>query len=172
MSAPAVGADAVRDHDPNVLAVHDFADLIAAGARSARQRERVVHAARVPLTGAGLIVLRTVQRYGPVAVSEVARRLEVDQSTASRQIRPLEEQGLVTRATDPTDRRSARLAVTPKGRRLLDRVRGVSLNDYAVAMGDWSDADRTTLADLLERLRVGLLQTRADESGWSVRKDP
>jgi len=84
----------------------------------------------------------------------------------------LEEQGLVTRATDPTDRRSARLAVTPKGRRLLDRVRDVSLNDYAVAMGDWSDADRTTLADLLERLRVGLLQTRADESGWSVRKDP
>ncbi len=166
MSAPVVGADADRVHDRHVLAVHEFADLIATGARSARQRERVVRAARVPLTGAGLLALRTVERYGPVAVTEVARRLEVDQSTASRQIRPLEEQGLVTRATDPADRRSARLAVTPKGRRLLDRVRDVSLNDYAVALGDWPDADRATLAALLDRLRIALLHTRADESGF------
>ena len=48
----------------------------------------------------------------------------------------------------------------------------MSLNDYAVALGDWSAADRATLATLLDRLRVGLLHTRADESGWSVRKDP
>jgi DNA-binding MarR family transcriptional regulator len=158
--------------DPAVLAVHELADLIAASARSPRQRERVVRAARVPLTGAGLVALRAVERHGPIAVSEVARRLAVDQSTASRQLRPLEEQGLVIRATDPADRRSARLAVTPKGRRLLDRVREVSLNDYAVALSDWSAADRASLAALVDRLRVALLHTRADETGWSVRKDP
>jgi DNA-binding MarR family transcriptional regulator len=78
----------------------------------------------------------------------------------------------VTRAIDPADRRSARLAVTPKGRRLLDRVREVSLNDYAVALSDWSDADRASLAALVDRLRVALLHTHADETGWSVRKDP
>lgn len=172
MSAPVAGSEAARLAAPDVLAVHEFADLVATSARSARQRERVVRAARVPLTGAELLALRTVQRYGPIGVSEVARRLEVDQSTASRQIRPLEEQGLVTRGTDPADRRSARLAVTPKGRRLLDRVRDVSLNDYSVALGDWSGADRATLAALLDRLHVALLHTRADESGWSVRKDP
>jgi DNA-binding MarR family transcriptional regulator len=158
--------------DPAVLAVHELADLIAASARSSSQRDRVVRAARVPLTGAGLVALRAVERHGPIAVSEVARRLAVDQSTASRQLRPLEEEGLVTRATDPADRRSARLAVTPKGRRLLDRVRAVSLNDYAVALSDWSDADRATLAALVHRLRVALLHTRADDTGWSVRKDP
>jgi DNA-binding MarR family transcriptional regulator len=158
--------------DPAVLAVHELADLIAASARSPRQRERVVRAARVPLTGAELVALRAVERHGPIAVSEVGRRLAVDQSTASRQLRPLEEQGLVTRAIDPADRRSARLAVTPKGRRLLDRVREVSLNDYAVALSDWSDADRASLAALVDRLRVALLHTHADETGWSVRKDP
>jgi DNA-binding MarR family transcriptional regulator len=155
-----------------VLAVHELADLIAASARSPRQRERVVRAARVPLTGAELVALRAVECHGPIAVSEVGRRLAVDQSTASRQLRPLEEQGLVTRAIDPADRRSARLAVTPKGRRLLDRVREVSLNDYAVALSDWSDADRASLAALVDRLRVALLHTHADETGWSVRKDP
>jgi DNA-binding MarR family transcriptional regulator len=158
--------------DPAVHALSELADLIAASARSARQRERVLHAARVPLTGAGLVALRAVERHGPIAVSEVARRLELDQSTASRQIRPLEAQGLVTRSVDPADRRAARLAITAKGRRLLDRVREVPLNDYAVALSDWSDTDRATLAELLDRLREGLLRTRVDESGWSVRKDP
>ena len=130
-----------------------------------------MHAARVPFTGAGLVALRAIERHGPIAVSDVARRLEVDQSTVSRQVRPLEEEGLVARTTDPADRRSARLAVTPKGRRVLDRVTEVPLNDYAVAVGDWPEADRARLGELMRRLRAALLQTRADESGWSVRKD-
>jgi DNA-binding MarR family transcriptional regulator len=171
-AAAPLDAARVAPDDPAVGALSELADLIAASARSPRQRERVVRAARVPLTGAGLVALRAVERHGPVAVSELARRLELDQSTASRQIRPLEAEGLVTRTVDPADRRTARLAVTPKGRRLLDRVREVPLNDYAVALGDWSDADRATLAELLVRLREALLRTRTDETGWSVRKDP
>jgi DNA-binding MarR family transcriptional regulator len=171
LDARLAGGDVARD-DPAVGALSELADLIAASARSPRQRERVLRAARVPLTGAGLVALRAVERHGPIAVSDVARRLELDQSTASRQIRPLEAEGLVTRSVDPADRRAARLAITPKGRRLLDRVREVPLNDYAVALGDWSAADRVTLAQLLDRLREGLLRTRTDETGWSVRKDP
>jgi len=174
-SAAPLGArspDAVPRDDPAVAALSELADLIAASARSARQRDRVLRAARVPLTGAGLVALRVVERHGPVAVSEVARRLELDQSTASRQIRPLEAEGLVARSVDPDDRRAARLAVTPKGRRLLERVREVPLNDYAVALGDWSPGDRATLAVLVQRLHDDLLRTRTDETGWSVRKDP
>jgi DNA-binding MarR family transcriptional regulator len=167
-----VAPDGVPRDDPAVRALSELADLIAASARSARQRERVVRAARVPLTSAELVALRAVERHGPVAVSELARRLELDQSTASRQLRPLEAEGLVARSVDPVDRRAARLVVTPKGRRLLDRVREVPLNDYAVALSDWSDGDRALLAQLLDRLREGLLRTRADETGWSVRKDP
>ncbi|HZP30915.1 MAG TPA: MarR family transcriptional regulator [Acidimicrobiia bacterium] len=167
-----LGAEGVPRDDPAVRALSELADLIAASARSPRQRDRIVRAARAPLTGAGLVALRAVERHGPIAVSEVARRLELDQSTASRQIRPLEEQGLVTRSVDPADRRAARLAITPKGRRLLDRVREVPLNDYAVALSDWSTDDRAVLARLLDRLRDGLLRTRADETGWAVRKDP
>ena len=154
--------------DPDLLRIQEFADLVAASARSARQHERVVRAAGVPVTGASLEALRLVARHGPIAVSEVARRLRVNQSTASRQLRPLEEQGLVVRSADPADARVARLSASDDGRGVLGRVREVSLNDFDVALGDWTPADRKLLAELLERFRKALLEARTDATGWSV----
>jgi len=53
---------------------------------------------------------------------------------------------------------------------VLDRARAIALNDYAVALDDWSAHDRARLADLLDRFRVALLATEPDESGWAVGK--
>jgi DNA-binding MarR family transcriptional regulator len=154
--------------DSDLLRIYDFTQLLVASSRSPRQRERMARAARMPVTGASLTALRLIERHGPIVVTELARRLEVDQSTVSRQIRPLEELGLVQRTTDPTDRRVARLAIAGKGRKLLDRARDVVLNDFDVAMSDWSEKDRKRLAELLERFRVGLLEAQIDDSGWAV----
>jgi hypothetical protein len=52
---------------------------------------------------------------------------------------------------------------------VLTRVRAVALNDYAVALDDWSARDRSQLAELLDRFRVALLAAETDETGWSVR---
>ena len=150
--------------------IHEFTSLVIASTRSPRQRERLQRALGLSLSETNLGVLRMVQRHGPIAVSEVARRLEVDLSNASRQLRALEDQGLVTRGVDPADRRVARVAVTAGGRRVLDRARAVALNDYAVALDDWTVRDRDQLADLLDRFRVALLATEPDESGWAVGK--
>jgi DNA-binding MarR family transcriptional regulator len=149
--------------------IHEFTSLLIASTRSPRQRERLQRALGVSLSETNLGVLRLVQRQGPVAVSEVARRLEVDLSNASRQLRALEDQGLVTRSVDPEDRRVARVAITTAGRRVLDRARAIALNDYAVALDDWPARDRAQLADLLDRFRTALLATEPDESGWSVK---
>lgn len=149
--------------------IHEFTSLLIASTRSPRQRDRLQRALGVSLSETTLAALRVVQRHGPVAVSEVARRLEVDLSNASRQLRALEDQGLVTRRVDPDDRRVARVAVTAAGRRVLDRARAVALNDYAVALDDWSTRDRAQLADLLDRFRTALLATEPDESGWAVK---
>ena len=150
--------------------IHEFTSLLIASTRSPRQRERLQRALGLSLSETNLGVLRLVQRQGPIAVSEVARRLEVDLSNASRQLRALEDQGLVTRTVDPDDRRIARVAVTAPGRRVLDRARAIALNDYAVALDDWSARDRAQLADLLDRFRVALLATEPDESGWATTK--
>jgi DNA-binding MarR family transcriptional regulator len=150
--------------------IHEFTSLLIASTRSPRQRERLQRALGIALSETNLGVLRLVQRHGPVAVSDVARRLEVDLSNASRQLRALEDQGLVTRAVDPDDRRVARVAITAAGRRVLDRTRAIALNDYSVALDDWSARDRAQLAELLDRFRRALLATEPDESGWAVGK--
>jgi DNA-binding MarR family transcriptional regulator len=72
------------------------------------------------------------------------------------------------RSADPADARVARLSVSPDGRAVLGRVREVSLNDFDVALGDWTPADRKRLAELLERFRKALLEARTDATGWSV----
>ena len=157
--------------DPDLERIHEFTSLVIASTRSPRQRERLQRALGLSLSETNLGVLRMVRRHGPIAVSEVARRLEVDLSNASRQLRALEDQGLVTRTVDPSDRRVARVAVTAAGRRVLDRARAVALNDYAVALDDWSARDRAQLAGLLDRFRVALLATEPDESGWAVKNE-
>jgi DNA-binding MarR family transcriptional regulator len=156
--------------DPDLLAIYDFTVLVSASAKSARQHERIVRAVGAPISGSGLLALRVVEQHGPIAGSELARRLQVDQSTSSRHVRPLEDLGFVTRTADGSDRRVAWLQVTPAGQRVLDRARDVALHDFDVALADWPAADRRTLGALLERLRTALLAAEVDESGWSVRE--
>jgi len=146
--------------DAALHALYEFTELIAANVRSARQRERVVRAARVPLTRAGLNGLRIIERHGPIAVSDLARRLGVDQSTASRQLRPLEEARLIARAVDENDRRVAWLSLTPKGRRVVARTTEAWLEDYETALAGWSATDRAHLGELLDRLRNDLAKSR------------
>lgn len=164
---PAGRAGAKRDPKH---AFHDLVELLFASARSPRQRERLLRASGTALTGASLSALGLISRHAPVAVSDLATRLEIDLSTASRQVARLEKLGLVGRSADPSDRRVARLTITARGRRLLDRVREVSLNDFKVALGDWSAADRARFAALLDRFHDGLLRVQVDDTGWSVRK--
>jgi DNA-binding MarR family transcriptional regulator len=158
-AAAAVEETSLLD-DPTLHALYEFTELIAANVASSRQRERVMRAARLPLTRASLGALRIVERHAPIAISELAKRLGVDQSTASRQLRPLEEQRLVTRAGDDNDRRVAWLSLTPKGARVLQRTSEVWLGDYDLALTDWSAADRATLGELLVRLRQDLSKSR------------
>lgn len=163
----AAGTTGRRD----VAALKRLADLIVANARSPRQRERVVTAARLPLTAAGLTALREISRLEPVPATDLARRLGVDLSTVSRQLKPLDDHHLVARTTDDADRRVSWLRITDAGRDVLRRADAVMVNDFSVALADWSDDDRDALGDLLDRLVVSLRSVRTDETGWSVAKD-
>jgi DNA-binding MarR family transcriptional regulator len=157
-----------RRGDEDVRRIHEFVELVAAAARSPRQRERILRAAGAPLAESALTALRVIHRRGPVAVTEVARNLGLDQTTVSRQVRPLEEHGLVRRTPADGDRRVVRLEATRDGTRLLEQVRAVGLHDLDVALTGWSAADRRRLAELLDRLRRGMYAARVDVSGWSL----
>jgi DNA-binding MarR family transcriptional regulator len=66
----------------------------------------------------------------------------------------LEKDGFVAREADPDDRRSWRVALTPKGRRAFDKVASVHEAWVVELFGGLSEADRKQLHELLGRLRV------------------
>ncbi len=101
-------------------------------------------------------LLSRLADLGPVRATELAERVWLDPSTISRHLRTLEEQGHVVRAPDPDDGRATLLAVTKSGRRLVDQAREQRLEQFATALKDWSDADRTDLIRLTRRLADSL----------------
>ena len=155
------------DRREQLLAIHRFVDLVVASSRSPRQRERLNRAAALPVTASGSSLLRTIARHGPIAPGDLAGRIGLDQSTVSRQVRALEDVGLVARTPAPDDGRSSLIGLADSGRRVLERIREVAMHDYDAALEGWSDEDRATFAALLDRFRRALVDAEVDERGWS-----
>ncbi|WP_114853180.1 MarR family winged helix-turn-helix transcriptional regulator [Brachybacterium sp. YJGR34] len=75
-------------------------------------------AARRSEVGVGSVswrVVATIDRLGPLRLSEIADRERVSRPTATTVITRLEDEGLVRRAPDPSDARSALVSTTPEG---------------------------------------------------------
>jgi len=57
-----------------------------------------------------------------ITVSELAHKLMITNPAASKTLRSLEEKGYIVRISDPTDRRLTYIALSEKGKNLLDGV--------------------------------------------------
>jgi DNA-binding MarR family transcriptional regulator len=85
----------------------------------ARTARRLRQEAGTDLSPSLTAALATVDAHGPLTPSELAGRERVQRPTVTRIAGRLEDLGLVTRAADPGDRRSALITITPAGRELL-----------------------------------------------------
>jgi DNA-binding MarR family transcriptional regulator len=66
------------------------------------------------------ILMRLLHR-GNTGVSEVGSQLGVTNAAASQAVDRLVQLGLIERTEDPEDRRAKKLALTPKGRTLIEK---------------------------------------------------
>jgi DNA-binding MarR family transcriptional regulator len=127
--------------------------------RTARRlRQEAVGAGASELTPTAASALATVERHGPLTPSELAEIERVKRPTATRTLRLLTDAGLVDRAPDPDDGRSALVSVSPAGRERLRRLRGRKNAFLAKRMRDLPADDVETLEraaaileDLLEK---------------------
>lgn len=114
--------------------------------RTARRlRQEAAGAGGTELTPTAASALATVDLHGPLTPSELAEIERVKRPTATRTLRVLSEAGLVDRAPDPTDRRSALVSVNPVGRERLRRLRGRKNAYLARRMREMPAADVETL---------------------------
>lgn len=99
--------------------------------------------------------LATIERHGPVAPSELARRERIQRPTATRILGHLEKAGLVERIRDPNDGRCSILTASVEGRALLRNLRARKTAYLAHQLRELDTADAAALeraADVLERM--------------------
>lgn len=98
------------------------------------------------LTLTQLSALGTLERLGPMRIGELAEREKVQPPSMTRTVAALEERGLVTRTTDPTDRRNVVVAVSRRGLELLRDDRRRREQWLAARLAELSDDERALLA--------------------------
>jgi DNA-binding MarR family transcriptional regulator len=104
-------------------------------------------------------VLATLRRAGPpyrLRPTDFAATLMLTSSGTTKRLDRLEAAGHIAREPDPSDRRSVQIALTPKGRSLIDRAAvGHMANEQHILAG-LTAAEQRQLAGLLRKLAVTL----------------
>lgn len=100
-------------------------------------------------------VLR-IARGGPAKghpIYEIERRMIYRFANVTRLVDRLEVQGLLKRVADPKDRRVSRVVITPKGRRLMDRLDEPVKVMAAQLTSGLEEQECLVISNWLERLR-------------------
>jgi DNA-binding MarR family transcriptional regulator len=96
------------------------------------------------------LVLLVLWEDDSLTVSGIGERLHLDSGTLTPLLGRLEGLGLVTRARDLDDQRVVRVSLTPAGKKLRVKARGITAR-MACAMG-LSPAELTSLRTSLQRM--------------------
>ena len=126
-----------------------------------RMARRLRQEASTDLGPASIAALATIERSGPLTPSELARIEGIQRPTATRVLGRLTEDGLVTRASDPADGRSAIVQISSDGRKALTRLRKRKTAYLAKKMRALPDDDVATLARAAEILEQVLEEGRS-----------
>jgi DNA-binding MarR family transcriptional regulator len=99
-----------------------------------------------------LVTLHLLAHASGRSVGEIGNRLRLSPAATSHLVDKLVQAGLVARAEDPDDRRSRRLAITPVGRGLVDRINSERTREVSAVLARISPQLRRQLADALVRV--------------------
>ena len=100
----------------------------------------------------GLKVLRILVKMGPLHSSVLADTMFVDRSIISRQVKQLQELGLVETRPDPEDGRARYVAATEEAATRLIAIRESDKLVIFTHMNNWPEEDLLAFAGYLKRL--------------------
>jgi len=120
-------------------------------------------------------VLAYVSRKDGLAQTQLAEQLDVGKVAIGGLIDRLERSGLAERVADEEDRRVKRIFLTPKGKRLVGRLREASVYFNQRVLEGVSASDLAVTAAALRRMKTNLVNfvgPRAAKAGGDVRSPP
>jgi DNA-binding MarR family transcriptional regulator len=103
--------------------------------------------------------LGRLDRGGPAAAADLARKEQISPQAMGATLAELETRGLVKRQPDPTDGRRILLSISATGSRELNKRRNARVEQLAAGLEDFTEAELRQLADaapLIERLAYHL----------------
>ena len=104
---------------------------------------------------------------GPISQQALGEQLGIDRTTVVELIDGLEQQGVVVRRRNPSDRGSYALSLTPRGRTVQKRAARAFDGAAEEFLGALKPAERPMFADMLRRLI-----STADERMEADRRSP
>jgi DNA-binding MarR family transcriptional regulator len=97
-------------------------------------------------------LLSHLERCGPIAIGALAERMYMERTTLTRNLRPLEREGLVVR-TAGTDARVKELQLSARGAERLAAARAGWRRAQRRVVGAFGEADWGALEQTLRKLR-------------------
>ena len=105
-------------------------------------------------------IARLLAAGGPTTVVDIARALELDASTVTRQVAAMEARQQATRRVHPTDGRAWQIHLTDIGRREMDAITDARRERFAAWLTGWDAADIDRFGRLLERFNDAVAASR------------
>ena len=99
-----------------------------------------------------LAALATLDAFGAVSQAELCRRTNIDRSDMNAVVNALEAEGIVTRISDPDDRRQNIVEMTETGKARFERLKAGLAEAEDRALAPLAPADRRELLRLLRIL--------------------
>lgn len=120
---------------------------------------------RAGVGGAQLWALSIIREGAGIGVNDLARAMDVHQSTASNLVKTLLERGLIVTARNGPDRRAVQLSISPAGNKILRKAPGPFTGVLPEAL---ASLDRSTLARLDADLAKLITALDADERAANI----
>ena len=108
------------------------------------------------LVGHNMGILTDLSEKDGVRQQDLAVSSIKDKATITRGLQSLEKEGLVLRTADPVDRRTKRIYITPKGRKVVQRVMPLAHEVMAGARESISPEDLATCERVMRQLYENL----------------
>src|SRR5215475_8491394 len=114
-----------------------------------------------------LATLWAVYRLDGARLSDLAKELNLDISTVSRQVAHLEREGYILRSEDPDDRRAARLFATGAVGDVFENAFRERADILDAAMADWTSEEVDALHRAITRLADAIGSWRLEDHSRS-----
>ncbi|WP_067664749.1 MarR family winged helix-turn-helix transcriptional regulator [Nocardia miyunensis] len=142
------GTTPAREHEAYRAIEHELGVLFRRARALSAEMARRVHPELEPAAYGLLIGMYDRARSRP---SDLAEYFGVGKATISRQVKVLEQLGLIERRPDPDDGRAHLLVLTDEGRRRLETARTARQQRFHAMLATWPAEDVRMLGRMLAR---------------------